>query len=1078
MAVRIFEHDWSTTALGPRDRWPQSLRVALDICLGSRFPMFIWWGPSLINLYNDAYIPILRQRHPQALGRSAKEVWRDVWPMISAQVEAVFERGEASWNQRMPLTLERNGGMEEAYFTWSHSPILDEGGKVGGILCVVTEDTQIVHAERERDRLAERWRRADEQSRIILESITDAFFALDREWRFTYLNAQAERVLNRPNGELLGKVIWDEYPGLKGSDFERLYRRAATEREPGVLTAFYPDHDRWYEVHVYPAVDGGISIYFRNVTERKRDEQALRQWTEKFEQQSRLFEQIASTTPDFIYVFDPQGRFLYANRRLLEVWGRTAEEAVGKNLYELGYPQWHADMHMREIRQVIETRRPVKGEVPFTGGSGIFGVYEYIFTPVLSATGEVEAIAGTTRDVTERKNSEKELAEAKAAAETSLALWRGVVANMAEGVILADAQGNMLEWNEAALSMHGFESMDEVRKGWTDIASFFELQEEGRVLPLERWPVNRLLRGEKFTGWELQVRRRDVDLDLLISYSGVPIRDRDGNISVVLLTLHDMTEERRTQAALRQSEQRLRAVVEATPECVKIVSPEGALLYMNPAGICMIEAEAMPAVQGACVYDIIAPKDRAEWIERHRRVCAGEKLTWEFQIIGLNGTHRWMETHAVPLPMPDGRNGQLAVTRDITARKRVEAEREQLLESERAARVEAQRASRMKDEFLSTLSHELRTPLNAIVGWSQILRRPSADPADLAEGIATIERNARAQAQIIDDLLDMSRITSGKLRLDVQRVDLAGVVNAGIDTVRPTAEAKGVRLSAIIDPAAGPVSGDPSRLHQVLWNLLTNAVKFTPKGGRVQVVLERVNSHVEISVIDTGEGIRPEFLPHVFDRFRQADASTTRRHGGLGLGLAIVKQLVEMHGGSVRVDSRGPGCGSTFTVALPLTVLHPAAEPEADRRHPRGAPPLELGSHACVQLQGVKVLVIDDEPDARALVRRVLEDCDAEVRLADSAEEAIRELDSYRPDVLISDIGMPREDGYSLIRKIRARGPEAGGAVPAVALTAYARSEDRIRAMRSGFQMHVVKPVDPAELITVVASLAGRMTAT
>ena len=295
-----------------------------------------------------------------------------------------------------------------------------------------------------------------------------------------------------------------------------------------------------------------------------------------------------------------------------------------------------------------------------------------------------------------------------------------------------------------------------------------------------------------------------------------------------------------------------------------------------------------------------------------------------------------METHAVPLPLPDGQTAQLAVTREVTQRKAAERQRESLLESERAARAEAERVSRMKDEFLATLSHELRTPLNAILGWSQILKAGTkADADDLEQGLATIERNARTQAQIIEDLLDMSRIISGKVRLDVQRLDLVSIVEAAIQTARPAADAKEIRIQPILDPHAKPVSGDPNRLQQVFWNLLSNAVKFTPRGGRVQVLLERVNSHLEVSVIDSGEGISPEFLPQVFDRFRQADASTTRRHGGLGLGLSIVKQLVELHGGSIRAKSPGLGKGSTFVVCLPLTVLHPEASSDQEpRRHP------------------------------------------------------------------------------------------------------------------------------------------------
>jgi CheY-like chemotaxis protein len=389
----------------------------------------------------------------------------------------------------------------------------------------------------------------------------------------------------------------------------------------------------------------------------------------------------------------------------------------------------------------------------------------------------------------------------------------------------------------------------------------------------------------------------------------------------------------------------------------------------------------------------------------------------------------------------------------------------------------------MKDEFLATLSHELRTPLNAILGWSQILRshdRPPAD-TDLVEGLEVIERNTRVQAQLIEDLLDMSRIISGKLRLDVQRVELPDVVRAAVASVRHSADAKGIRLQVVLDPAAGPVRADPDRLQQCFWNLLTNAIKFTPRGGRVQVGLERVNSHVEVCVTDTGQGISPEFLPHVFERFRQADATTTRRHGGLGLGLSIVKHLVELHGGSVRAKSPGEGQGATFCIELPLMVVHPG-EPEAPRAHPRGGGGGGGGSPGTAwpapadrpSLAGVSVLVVDDEMDARFLIRRVLEDCGAQVTLASSADEGLEALRSERVDMIVSDIGMPDIDGYEFIRRVRAMGAEEGGRTPAAALTAFARSEDRTRALRAGYQTHVAKPVEPAELTAVVASLAVR----
>jgi signal transduction histidine kinase/ActR/RegA family two-component response regulator len=396
-------------------------------------------------------------------------------------------------------------------------------------------------------------------------------------------------------------------------------------------------------------------------------------------------------------------------------------------------------------------------------------------------------------------------------------------------------------------------------------------------------------------------------------------------------------------------------------------------------------------------------------------------------------------------------------------------------ESERAAREEAERASRTKDEFLATLSHELRTPLNAVLGWAHLLRNSPGLSHDAMNGLTVIERNARAQAQIIEDLLDMSSIISGKVRLDMRRLDLAAVINATVETIRPSAQAKGIALEMTLDPLAGPATGDPNRLQQVCWNLLANAVKFTPAGGRIKVALARVDSHLQIEVGDDGEGIDPAFLPHVFDRFRQADPSSTRRHGGLGLGLSICKQLIELHGGSIAAKSAGKGLGSTFRVMLPVTAtFEDAHEPQVSREHTARATDLPALENALNRdLSGIKVLVVDDEADAGSLIQRLLQDCSATVTTASSAVEAIKMLMHEAPDVLISDIGMPAEDGYGLIRRVRALS-ERHATIPAIALTAYARMEDRAKAMQAGFQTHLSKPVDPGELVAMVQSLVRR----
>lgn len=398
--------------------------------------------------------------------------------------------------------------------------------------------------------------------------------------------------------------------------------------------------------------------------------------------------------------------------------------------------------------------------------------------------------------------------------------------------------------------------------------------------------------------------------------------------------------------------------------------------------------------------------------------------------------------------------------------KRLEDARNQLLLDEQRARAEAETANRMKDEFLATLSHELRTPLTSLLGWACLLRKYPLDESLLEKGLQAIERNAKVQTKLIDDLLDVSRIISGKLHLDVRPIAISSVVEAAITVARPAADAKSIRLTYRPGPAIGAISGDSARLQQVVWNLLSNAVKFTPEGGRIEVLLEQRNSHARLTVSDTGHGISPEFLPRVFDRFRQADSSTTRDYGGLGLGLAIVRHLVELHGGTVHAESLGEGQGANFRVTFPLIAERIEASALSQSGEHRFDDPATLN--------GLRVLIVDDEEDARQIISTVIERTGAEVLACESVREALEMLEKWRPDVLMSDIGMPGEDGYSLINKVRSLPADRGGDTPAAAFTAYAREDDRNRALAAGYQMHIAKPISSGQLVAMIAHLAGR----
>ncbi len=522
---------------------------------------------------------------------------------------------------------------------------------------------------------------------------------------------------------------------------------------------------------------------------------------------------------------------------------------------------------------------------------------------------------------------------------------------------------------------------------------------------------------------------------------------------------------RNAQSRLQETQQRFEAMANSIPQLAWMARPDGWIFWYNQRWheYCGTTDAQMQGWGWKSVHD---PRELPRVIEKWEAALASGN-PWEdtFPLRRHDGEYRWHLSRARPFRDSNGAiQLWFGTNTDVTEDRERAVERQRLLESEQSARREAERVSRMKDEFLATLSHELRTPLSAIFGWVQLLKTGQSDANTVAEAVDVIDRNVRMQNQLIEDLLDMSRIISGKIRLDVQPVDLVEVIDAALEVVKPAIDAKGLRLEKVVDPSVGPVSGDFGRLQQVMWNLLTNAVKFTSKGGRIHVLAERVDSHAEISVSDTGEGIDARFLPHLFERFSQADASTTRQHGGLGLGLSIVRNLVELHGGSIRAESRGAGHGATFVINLPLRVAKTSDESWSRRRASCESPP---DSGQFRKLDGIKVLVVDDEPDAREAVNRFLIASGAESALAASAAEARALLESFAPDIILSDIGMPGQDGYEFIKTARTKGVKT----PAIALTAFARSEDRIRALQAGFQTHLPKPVEPGELLATIASL-------
>jgi len=642
-------------------------------------------------------------------------------------------------------------------------------------------------------------------------------------------------------------------------------------------------------------------------------------------------------------------------------------------------------------------------------------------------------------------------------------------------IFMLDPDGLVLTWNAGAERFKGYRADEIIGRHFS---RFYPPEALARGLPQHELEVAREVGSFEDEGWRV---RKDGSLfwaNVVIT----AVHDATGTLVGFAKVTRDLTQRKNQEEALRQSEERFRLLVEGVSDyAIFMLDVNGRVATWN-SGAQRIKGYSADEIIGRH-FSIFYPAEARDsgWPDYELKMAA-EKGSfvdngWRLR---KDGTTLWANVTISALRDGTGHLvGYAKLTRDLTESKRVEAvelanqHRDEILEAERSARMAAQRATRVKDEFLATLSHELRTPLSAILGWTQVLLKGGveSDPAKRRRAIEVIDRNARAQVQLIDDLLDLSRIMTGKIRLDLQQVSLLAVVEAAVDSARPTADAKDIRLKAILDQVQATINGDAARLQQVVWNLLTNAIKFTPKGGQVQVLLQRVNSHLELSVSDTGIGIPASFLPQVFDRFSQRDSSTTRVFGGLGLGLAISKQLVELHGGSIRATSQGEGLGSTFFVELPLSIVQ--LEEEASRRsHPTAeTQPAELVPLPA--LDGIHAFVVDDEADAREILERILRDQGAQVTSFSSAEDVLAAIKTTKPTVLISDVGMPEMDGYQLMRALRAGEPRVGR-IPALALTAFARAEDRKRSLLAGYQAHMAKPFDIGELILVVADLVGR----
>ncbi len=797
------------------------------------------------------------------------------------------------------------------------------------------------------------------------------------------------------------------------------------------------------------------------------------------------------------------------------VFGYTADEVIGKPITIL-IPKDHENEEPAILARLRAGERIEHYETIRVRKDGKLINISLTVSPIIGPNGEIIGASKIARDITEQRQARRALDEASerlklASTAARLGDWSW------------DAQTDVVRLSETAADILGVPPSATITR-----TQMRELLSEGDRKATQR-AVEKALAEHTYYDLEYRIKRPDQS-EAWVSSKGRGLYDDEGAVIGMLGLVQDISIRKSNEETLREQAEALRtlneigktisaeldlhntvqAVTDAATELTgarfgsffyNVLNDEGAsyMLY-TLAGV---PREAFAHFPMPRATDLFGPTFRGEGVVRIDNVKFDPRYGKNSPYYGMPEGHLPVTSYlAVPVtsrsgevlgglffghPAPgmfterdeiivSGLASQAAVAMDnarlYEAAQKARAEAEHSAAENERLYKQAEESSRLKEEFLATISHELRTPLSAILGWARMLRLGQLSPENSAKALETIERNARAQSQLVDDLLDVSRIITGKLRMDVRPADPNSFIDAAVESVQPAADAKGVRVQKVIDTAAISIPGDPVRLQQVVWNLLSNAIKFTPRGGRVQIRSERVNSHLEIVVSDTGQGIAPGFLPHVFDRFRQADQKTSRQYGGMGLGLAIVRHLVEMHGGTVRANSDGEGKGATFTVMLPIAPLY-QVDASGGRVHP-GARDLLPPHDSADRLDGLRILAVDDEPDTRDLLKQGLEFLGAKVKVVSSAAEAIDSLRGNVPDILISDIGMPGTDGYALIKQVRALPPDRGGKVPAIALTAYTRVEDRLQALRAGYDMHVPKPVELAELVAVAASVSRR----
>ncbi|MFB2893809.1 PAS domain-containing protein [Aerosakkonemataceae cyanobacterium BLCC-F50] len=1094
--------DWGNTPLGIVENWPQSLRTAVSILLNSPFPIFICWGSQFITFYNDNYIPFLAEKHPQALGKPLAEVCPDMWSEIGAMLEKVRETGEATLSENMQLFMHHNKYGKQININFSYAPIRDESNQVEGIFVNCIETSQNVlrqfsineHELQESQRLLQQ----------IIDTIPGILYIYDLvENRNVYVNQQISDLLGytpkqiQAMGEMLFPLLVHPDDLVKFPDhiaqFHSLPEGVILELEYRMLRA----NGEWCWF------SGRATVFNRNADGSPRqilgtayDITKRKQALSELRSQKERFELAAAAVNCLIYDWDLQTNLVQRTDGLTRIFGYLPEEAESTRDWwsSLIHPEDLPKAKEKVIAQLVsQNRYEIEYRVRCKNEQYLY-VIDQGFV-IKDSEGHPVRVVGTTTNISDRKNLEVALQRSEAKLNDIL---NSAIAAIISYRVFADGSWESEYFSAGCEKVFGF-TVTELTENphlWMSRV----LPEDLAILLPNRYQD---IFAARTNSMEYRFQHKDGTWHW-ISDIMTSRYEPECNCWIATAVATDITERNQLLGDVQLRASQLRGLTEASLAMNSVLSIEQVLQVVTEQARLIIGAHqsiTTMAIEGNWrkPIHVVSFSDKyAQWqgYQPNCDICQTyPQIRQMNQVLRMTETElildpQWMEFNqkmenhppmrgllVAPLIRRDGVNIGVIQLSDKYSRDFTEAdadilvqlaqmasvaiENSRLYEAEQNARTQAESANRIKDEFLAVLSHELRSPLNPIVGWSKLLRSRKFDQKTTDRALETIERNAKLQTELIEDLLDVSRILQGKLTLNVCSVDLKIIVEAAIETVRLAAEAKSIQIKTLFQANLSLISGDPNRLQQVIWNLLSNAVKFTPNGGKVEIELEQIGGFILIRVSDTGKGINPDFLPYIFDYFRQENSTTTRKFGGLGLGLAIVRHLVELHGGIVQAISPGEGKGATFVVQLPVKSTSSTTKVET------------INFDLKTNLNGVRALVVEDQTDTRELITTLLEQANARVISVASAQEALKVLTQSEIDILLSDIGMPEVDGYMLLREIRNHSNPKVSQIPAIALTAYVGEFNQRKALQAGFQKHLPKPIEPVELIALVAKLVN-----